>query len=275
MLYKSLRIQLTELCTKKITILTFMILFALVLTNFCLNITQNSHTHYVSQMYDPLYIHTLSAFSFNGKLLLQFYPLLVVMPTAYSYLVDKESMMEQYIKVRSGKFFYWTGKILSIFILTTLLFIIPFIIEMILEVVCFDFSSHGSPTNFSYIDMIEIEKTYFVSNLFGYNKLLYLLFMILLFGMISGIFAVFNYVITVIVSFKYKILTFFPIYMLFYIINSLGAFFDIPYSLNHFQILLMFDETPKNYMVYGFFLLILVIFEILIHFLIIKKDKSL
>ena len=63
---------------------------------------RNNNAQYVSQMYDPMKTLTLSDWSAPGFFMMFFYPILVVLPTATSYLKDKESGVKIYVQSKTG-----------------------------------------------------------------------------------------------------------------------------------------------------------------------------
>lgn len=65
-------------------------------------------------------------------------------------------------------------------------------------------------TNSSFIFMMKNEQEYLLNKLFLSNKILYAVVNIFLFSVVSGIFAIINFVIVTLPFFKYKIFAFFP-----------------------------------------------------------------
>ena len=92
MLIYSIKMQLSELFRKKTVVFTFFILLFFVLANFYQNmfhnLYQDEEVKYISQMYDPIKLLTLSDWSTIGYFMMEYYPLLVVLPTACAYLTD-------------------------------------------------------------------------------------------------------------------------------------------------------------------------------------------
>ena len=248
---------MSEMIRKKSVVVTFFILFSFVMVNFFINMTNFSEIKYISQMYDPIKVLTLSEWSVSGYFMMEYYPLLVVIPTACAYLTDKNTRVKIYIESRTGKETYWFTKAVSVFLTTFLVFTIPFLTEILLETICFSMESAGDPTGFTFIETIENENQYLFSELWISNKIVYGVMMTLLFGMISGILAVFNFAVSTLPFFKYKIFTFFPIYVMFYLISILENLLKPDYTLNYFHVLRMFNTEVKNYVVYVAFLFVL------------------
>jgi hypothetical protein len=105
------------------------------------------------------------------------------------------------------------------------------------------------------------------------NRELYAIVMTLLFGFVTAILAVFNYALTTLKMFKFRIFTFFPIYILFYLISFVSRFLTVTYSTEYFFILRMFNIKEKNIFVYATFLFVLLIISNAVIELKIRKDE--
>ena len=272
---KSIRMQMQEMLRKKTVVCTFFIVLAFVMVNFYSNVNMYSKVQYVTQMYDPYKLFTLSDWSASGYFMMIYLPILVVFPTACSYLTDRDTKVKIYIESRVGKRNYWYGKWICVFFTTFFIFAIPFLMEIMLNILCFDVSSVGDPSNFSYIRTIETENQYMFSTLWLNSKVWYSVVMGFLWAIVNGIFAVFNFSITTLPFFKYKIFTFFPIYILFYCISGVSQFFKWEFTTNYFFIMRLFQIQEKNYVVYGVFLLLLLFLSLIFIHIKIKKDDIL
>ncbi len=272
MFVNALKMQIYDMLRKKITIITFFVLMGFVLANFFSNMQMNIEMHYTSQMYDPIKLLTLSEWSNIGYFLFQYFPILVVIPTACSYLRDKNTRIKVYIEARCGKKYYWMSKAMAVFVTTFLLFTIPFLTELIFSGVCFDLNSHGDISNFQYIYTIENDNQYVLYQLYINNKVLYAVVMICFFGIVSGILALFNFAITLLPVFTFKVLTFFPIYVLIYIISFVGGFLKLKYDYNYMFVLKMFNSGERNMYAYSIFFILLIAGSVGLIFMKMKKD---
>lgn len=264
MFLNSIKMLLLEMLRKKTVVFTFFLVLAFVMANFYHNMFNNNEIQYISQMYDPIKMLTLSDWSVSGYFFMEYFPLLVVVPTSCAYLTDRDTKMKIYIESKTGKGYYWYAKLIVVFLTTFLIFTIPFFIEIMLSGICFDFHSAGDPSNFPYVQIIEYENQYFLSQLWLNHRVLYGIVMTCFFGIVSGVLAMFNFSITTLPFFKFKIFTFFPIYILFYIISFFTKLLNLDYTINYFFILRMFNLKEKNYIVYAVFLLILLIISFLL-----------
>lgn len=264
MFLNSMKMQITGMMEKRAVKITFFLLFVFVIVNFFVNMMNYYEVQYVSQMYDPIKVLTLSTWSISGYFMMQFYPILVVIPTASEYFVDKETGVKIYIESKIGRKNYWYSKGVTVFLITFIIFTVPFLIELLLEGVCFSLDASGDPSGFQYIQTIENERGYIFYPLFLKHKFLYAIFMPVLFGLVSGVLALFNFAISTLAFIKYKIFTFIPIYILFYLLLIMERLLGAGYTFNYFHILRLFSSEPQNYFCYMLFLLVLVIVSCII-----------
>lgn len=258
----SIRMNMSYMIRRKSTVFTFAVLMIYVLINFFYNMNENIERIYISQMFDLVKTSGLSSYAEYVHFFMEYFPLLVMIPTAYCYLNDKNTNIKIYIESRVGKRNYWYGKLIAVFLVTLLVFIIPFLIELLISCICFDINSLGDPSNIGYEQSIELDSLYPLSNLFIFNRILFCIVWIFIFGIISAILACFNFAVCTLNIFKYKILTFFPLYGLVYFITFADKIFKPSYTLHYPFILEMFELTPKNYTIYGLFLFIILILSI-------------
>lgn len=273
MFLNSLKMQLTNILEKKSTVITFFITMGFMLFNFFENVIRNSKVEYTSQMQEIVKGITLSDWSNSGYFFMQFLPILIVVPTACAYITDKDTRIKVYIESRCGKKCYWYTKILSVFIATFLVFVIPFLIELLMSSICFDITSKGDPSLFEYYQTVELDNRYMFSKLYINNGLLYGIVMTIILCLIFAILATFNFSITTFSIFKFKIFTFFPIYLMLYIIKFIQRVAKLDYSVDYFSLLRLFNFQTKNYWVYTTFFTALIIISILLINIKIKRDE--
>lgn len=272
---KSIKVQTQAILERKLAVVTFFLLVILVLINFTDNMFENRKIHYVSQMYDLVKTSTLSFWSLYGSGMMMYYPLIVVLPTSCTYLFDKNSKINIYMQMKIGKRKYLYGKAASVFLATFLIFTIPFLMEILLSCICFDVSSMGDPSNFDYLYWIEDENKLFLSGLWMSNRIIYAVLMIMLFGMVSGVLALFNFSLSILPIFKYKVFTFFPVFLLF---EGLSIYSQVTagntaYTTNYYYILRMFTLSEKNYGVYAAFLIVLLVISFFLLYCGTKRDE--
>lgn len=273
MLRKSVKMQMSVMIRRKSVIFAYGILLFFALSNFYYNLCENIEVKSITEMFCPIKTLTLSDWSNAGFTMMQYYPILVIVPTACAYLIDRDTRIKMYLQSRIGDRMYWYGKLISVFLITFIVFIVPFITELLLSCVCFDMESNLDPSNFEYFNVIEDENIYMLSSVFLKNKVLYAVIMTLLWGVVAGVLAVFNFAITTLPGFKFKVFAFFPIYLLFYGISLATKFLKLEYTTNYFFVLRMFYTGARNELVYFLFLLCLLIVSIVLIEIKIKRDE--
>ena len=240
------------------SICTFGILFGLVLYNFVIQTINNSLIGEASQMYDPVYTSILSNWSFGSNMdvegqrqslatqfLFIIYPVLVAFPITSLWISDRGSGMVNYFDQRSGRTAFWFGKLAAVFIATFIIFTIPFLLEVLLGVLCFPASAQGLP-GMDYLQQPMLEEGYFWAGLWGKNRILYAVVMILLFGIVSGVFGVFAYAFSTLPFMHFRVLNFLPVFILLYGGIMAGAAFKLSIQLNYMYIMRLFHVDPNH-----------------------------
>ena len=256
-LIKSIKMQMTVLLKRKSTIIMYFFMLFLVLYNFFKNII----TYYgfdIMRLFHPMKVGIMSDYNAIGFYFTEFYPLLVIIPAAFSFLIDRNSKEFVFIQSRVGKRNYYWGKLISVFLITFLVFTIPLFIEFILNCVAFPLSATGDPTAASLYDLgyIDSVRRYFFSSLYIFSPYLYNLFFIIVFGTFSGILATFVTAISTFKFMKFRIMIFIPVYMLLYIFTVIGTTFKgISFSTNYFNYLRMYNGVNKSGLAYFVFMI--------------------
>lgn len=269
----SIKMNMSYMIRRKTTVLTFFVLMIYVLMNFFNNMKTNVEIEYVSQMYDIVKVSGLSGWLDKTNFFMEYFPLLLMIPTAYCYIIDKNTNIKVYIESRVGKRNYLYGKMIAVFLTTFLVFTLPFFIEIFMSCICFDVSSLGDPSNFGFEQTVVYDGTIFMSDLFFYSRILYGVVWIAIFGAIAGALAVFNFAVCTLDIFKYKVLTFFPVYGLVFLITFIDKIFKPSFTLHYPFILEMFEFSPKNYAVYGGFMIVIAVVSVVLVEVRIKRKE--
>ncbi len=271
---KSIKMQLKYTLGRKKTFIVFIIIILFVLANIITNLIMYNGMER-TQMYCPVKLSSLSEWTAIHYYLLQFYPLIVIAATSTLFIDDCNSRMVNYIQSRIGYRKYIYGKIISVFILTMLLFTIPFILEIIIYRIIIPLCANGDPSGMSYIESPVWDEKFVLYKLLYFNRYLYAIVMIVFFGIISGIFAVFNIAISMVGSIKYKIFTYIPLYALFYMISLITQFINnIQFKTNYLIVLGMFKyKDDLSYPVYGVFIAIVLAISLCIVEIRIRRGK--
>lgn len=275
MLFRSIKMHCSVLLNRKSVMLTYFVLQCAVIVNFFMNIRENVRMQYVTEMNNPIKVLALSSWSVVGYYIMSFLPILIAIPTALSYLPDKDSRIRVYMEGRCGTAAYWYGKMIAVFLVTLFVFTVPFLTELIMSGICYSPVSNCDPSNINYIAMIGDEGGFFLAGFFIKNQYAYGAFCIFLFGIIMGVVGVFNFAVSTLPFMKFRIFAFFPVYILIYVIELVTKVIDPEYETYYMFILQMFDYQSKNYLAYFYFFVFLIGVSLLIVFQNARKDNLL
>lgn len=256
MFLKSVKMQFAYNLRRKPVVGIFFLLFFLVIFNYVSNMIYYNGLD-ATQMFSPVKISTLSSWTAARFYLMQFYPLLLVIPMACGFFNDKNARVLNYLQSRVGARNYFYAKLLVVFVVTFLLFTIPFLLEIIIYRIVIPLSANGDPSNIEYWQTIEGDRNLFLSSIYYSSPYLYTILSIFVFGFVTGIFSVFNFSITTLPVFKYRIMTYFPMYVLFFLINRFAYIIGISGEINYFLILPLYSSGNFIYPVYAIFLVAL------------------
>ena len=96
MLRKSISMQISYMLRRKSTVFVLLVLLITISINFFINMKTNGGKLYVSQMYSFEKMLTLSDNTMVGYFMMQYYPLLVVIPTACVYISEIVELIHIY-----------------------------------------------------------------------------------------------------------------------------------------------------------------------------------
>jgi uncharacterized membrane protein len=97
-------------------------------------------------------------------------------------------------------------------------FVLPLYLEVILNCISFPISALGNTSNIDTYEMYQEENQYMFAALHENHPYLYAICFIALFGIVSGVLAVFTMAISTF-RVKYRVLLFLPVYVLLYGLN--------------------------------------------------------
>lgn len=269
MFLKATKEQMLFMLKKKSTIYVFYILLIMVLINFIGNVLAFSGMD-VMNMYQPMKILLLSynRTNYNGDatlVLIQLYPLLVVCPAGFSLAKEYQLGQDVYMISRLGHKNYKMSKMLSCFLVTMIVFTVPFLIELILNCLSFPLGASGDMTMWSAYDKnyLESVQNYLMSGVFLYSPYLYAFLGTLLFGVVSGILGIFSAAVSAIVKVRYNIFLFLPVFLFLngtVILSS--AFQGNEINFRWYDYLFMFSERPKSVLLFGGIIAALALFSV-------------
>ena len=266
---KIIKHQTLFILRQNIALMVFYILLAIVFLNFGSNVL-NFQGRDIIDMYHPAKMLVLSYDQVYDNmdimlLLIQLYPILIVCPAGFTLLSEKKRKTDCVLITRIGSIQYYLCKTIAAFFVTMIVFTIPFLIEFGLNCVSFPLAASGDfvDLNCYSTDYIELTNNYMYSTLFHMNSYLYTFVGILFWGITSGIIGMFTVALSGIISFRFKILLFLPVYILLNIPAYMPQITDkLPFVVNWYNYIFLFDDHVKNNVFFISFLIILFIISI-------------
>lgn len=253
MLVRTTRSQIAFLLRQKEAVFTFCVLLLLVLVNFIDNCREY-------QGFDVMALaHTtkLGLLSFNRMgykadlsiMFLQLYPLLVVCPAGFILAKERGTQEHVLMITRMGSGVYYFSKLLSAFVVTAVVFTLPFLMEIALHVIAFSTKPMGDLSNWSYYseEYMELVRGYMFSELFIRSPYLYAVVKVLLFGLFSGLMGTFGVAVSALYRVKFRITVFLPAFLLLNLsVYATTIFGEIEESLAWYQFVMLHEETKGN-----------------------------
>lgn len=256
-------------------------MFKIILVGLCgvvlINYFRNLYIYYggdIVDLYHPMKLLLLAEDSSILKYyFLQCYPFLIVFPAAFSYMSDKKTGEINFLITRFGNRSYYTGKMISVFIVTFFAFSVPFLLEALLNRCVYPMNALGDLSNFGPYDEIYLEgvSNYFLPQFYCWSPELYAVFFIIIFGVFSGVLSVFVLAISMFEP-KYRILLLLPAYLLLVGVALTGQkIAPGSDSFNYYYFLSIFHNGPKNGLFLLSFIIVIVLFSVII---VCKKSRK-
>ena len=257
MLVRTTRSQIAFLLRQKEAVFTFCVLLLLVLANFIDNCQEY-------QGFDVMALaHTtkLGLLSFNRMgykadlsiMFLQLYPLLVVCPAGFILAKERGTQEHVLMITRMGSGVYYFSKLLSAFVVTAMVFTLPFLVEIVIHVIAFSTRPMGDLSNWSYYseEYMELVRGYMFSDLFIRSPYLYAVVKVLLFGLFSGLMGAFGVAVSALYRVKFRITVFLPAFLLLNLsVYATAIFREIQESLAWYQFVMLHEEMRGNVLVF-------------------------
>lgn len=217
---RTTRSQIVFLLRQKEAVFTFCVLMLLVLANF----VENSQMFQGQDVIKLAHTTKMGLLSWNrasysadlALLFQQIYPLLVVCPAGF--VLAKERGTQEHILMitRMGSGTYYFSKLFSAFIVTAVVFIIPFLVEIPLHIIAFSTRptwdlSHWGAYETQYIAEV---RNYLFSGLYIRSPYGYAVVKIVLFGLFSGLMGAFSVAVSALYRVKFRITVLLPVFLL-------------------------------------------------------------
>lgn len=246
------------------TLLAFVLLLALALNNFVENVLEFQGTDALL-MYHPAKLlslsHNKSYYMADTILMLvQLVPLLICIPAALSLAKEQRTGESVLMVSRLGARTYLFSKVTAVFVVTTLVFSVPFFIELALNCVSFPLEATGDFVSGNIYDpeYIESVKHYLFYPLYRISPYLYTVVGILHFGMVMGVLAAATTTLSALVQVKFRVVLLLPAFLLLQLSSYLSEYSPVYWA--HYVTL--FHGEARNDLAFGLVMLALLAFVI-------------
>ena len=265
MYVKATRAQIKLLLFQWGALLAFGLLLALMLNNFVENVLEHQGTEVVL-MYHPMKLLSLSYDKTNYKadtmmLLVQLVPLLICIPAALSLAKEQHTGASVLMASRLGSRTYLFSKVTAVFVVTTLVFSLPFLLEIVLNCVSFPLNATGDLANWTIYDDEYIQTTqhFLLYPLYRLSPYLYAVVETLRFGATMGLLAAATLTLSALVRVKFRVLLLLPPFLLLQLSTYLSQYFDVHWA----NYVTLFHGEARNDLVYWAAVAVLLAFVVL------------
>ena len=276
MLLKTIKSQIYSLLQQKKTVFMFFFLLGVIVANFLFNAYHSYGVMDVTQ-YHPMRLLTLSHFMGDrfdiSYYIAQTLPITAIIPAALSFIKDRNSRELIYIQSKVGTRNYYYGKLIAVFVVTFLIFAVPFLIEVALNSIAFPSNTQLDPDSSDAVEFFAKTPHYLFGRLYSFNIYLYAIFFICVFSLAAAIFACFAHAFSIFKFVKFGAFVFVPVYSLLFIIYSLGDAFNSHFTTYYPHYLLLFNSAGyKNGKGYVLLLVLMGLFSIAVTEIKCRKD---
>lgn len=204
------------------------VLMALALLNYTMNVL-DFQGYDVITMFHPMKMLSLS-YSMSvyagdiATLLFQIVPLLVCLTGALSLAGEQKSGEFVLMAARLGTKRYLWSKVVAVFVVTTVAFSLPFLLEIVLNCVAFPLGATGDVFQDHAYDpaRISMEANYQLLWLYRFSPYLYAVVGTVLFGCFAGVLAAATLVLSALVRLRFRVLLLLPAFLFLQLTISWG-----------------------------------------------------
>lgn len=245
---KAVRTQIKFLMGQKSAILVFSVLMVVMLRNFTENVL-TFRGYDVISMYHPMKLLTLSFNKtiYNAEsaiILIQIVPLLLCLPAALSLAKEQRTGQSVLMVARLGQKVYLWSKVISVFLVTAIVFTLPFLLEIILNCISFPLNATGDFYNLNAYEerLLASEALYQLPWLYQFSPYLYAVVCTMLFGVFVGILAAATITLSALVKVRFRVLLLLPSFLLLQLTLYLGG----EGTTNWYNYTLFFNDVNRN-----------------------------
>ena len=209
--------QVKLLLKRKPAVLTFAVLMAVVLLYFIRDVNVYRGLD-IKELFQPAKMLLLSYA--KGDVYFYYFvlvlPLVVSLPAGLSYAADEDMAVDSAVIGRMGRKQYLFTRLIAVFIVTAVVFSLPFLIELLLNALSFPLDATGEYPMFSMFDpqLAEFAEKMYMTDLFYRSAWLYSIMWIIIFGLFCGAMACFTFAISTVIKLKYGVFYIIPVFLI-------------------------------------------------------------
>lgn len=249
----------------KFSLATFFAILTIVFINYISNLVQ-FHGHDVATMVHPMKLLLLSYSNTSvnpevATIFVQVVPILICLPAGLSYTKDIKTGEVNLIVSRIGTKKYMVTKILSTVLTTTIVFSIPFLIEIFLNCLAFPLDATGDPSNFGVYspEYLERVQNYQLKELFFLSPYVYSVVCTIIFGFFMGLIAGATMIMSTYIKVKYDALLLLPSFLLF----ESTLYLEQSFHISWYKYFMFFNHVYRNsFFAYTIIILLLALYSV-------------
>ena len=245
---KAVRTQIKFLIGQKSFALVFSVLMVVMLRNFIENVL-TFRGYDVISLYHPM---KMLALSFNKTVynaesaivLIQVVPLLLCLPAALSLAKEQRTGQSVLMSARLGRKVYLWSRVISVFVVTTIVFSLPFLLEIVLNCVSFPLNATGDFYNYNAYEeeLLASEALYQLTWLYQFSPYLYAVVCTVFFGVFFGIWAAATTTLSALVKVRFQVLLLLPSFLLLQLTLYTGE----SGTTNWYNYVFFFNDINRN-----------------------------
>ena len=270
-MFKATIIQTRFMLKQKTALITFYILLAMVLANFMGNVLAFQGTDIIA-MYHPMKLLLLSYNRINWNadntmLLVQLYPLLVAVPAGLSLARERQIGQDVLMASRMGNLPYRVSKLAAAFLTTMIVFTLPFLVELALNILSLPLNAQGDLSNLNIFsaEYISGVQNYPFRKLYLFSPYLYAILGTISFGLLSGLVAAATVALSSIVKVKVRTFLILPVFLFLYASVYLASLLHengIELEAAWYHYFMLFDDEVKSPVLFVAVILILLVWSV-------------
>lgn len=267
---KSIQAQLRAIMHRKEYILGFILVSLFTAGNFISNVFKYQGQEPITT-YMPIKLTLLAnAISPYNYYFVVLYPLLLAFPVCFTYLNDRKSREIIYLQSKMGVKRYFYVNAVSVFLANIVVFTLPLLLEVLLSYIAFPSVGSGDPSGADAFMHYKSELQYFFPLFYKFSPILYMVCFILLFGIASGVLALFVDALSMF-GIHYKIFLLLPMYLILRMLPQHSKKLNIYTAYDTY--IVPFNPARKSFAAYMLFLAFFLAISAAIIFYKSRKDS--